>query len=178
MGKSMDRQKNFRCLVLGVVSLASTREAPGPDQATQRNLVNEGGTPHAARRTPGEALQLRCNFNVWHCTPWPASHSLSCSSASKTGRLGHTSRICASRDWVYPCAGAEHWRVEAWNFPGNGGEAIVAWSFGSESRDGGPGLYPIARALFDPVFDSGSTTSGLQLPRGGAGERPATISRR
>ena len=50
MGKSMDRQKNFRCLVLGVVSLASTREAPGPDQATQRNLVNEGGTPHAARQ--------------------------------------------------------------------------------------------------------------------------------
>jgi hypothetical protein len=117
MGKSMDRQKNFRCLVLGVVSLASTREAPGPE-ATQRN---EGGTL-------GEALQLRCNFNVWHCTPWPAS-TLSRSSASKTGRLGHTSRIiCASRDWASPCAGVEQRRVEAWNFPDNGGETIVAWS--------------------------------------------------
>jgi hypothetical protein len=118
----------------------------GKRQGQTRSNATQPGERrwHAARRTPGEALQLCCDFNVWHCTPWPASHSLSRSSASKTGRLGHTSRICASRDWVYPCTGAEHWRVEAWNFPDNGGEAIVAWSFGSESRDGGPGLYPIA----------------------------------
>lgn len=172
MGKSMDRQKNFRCLVLGGgVSRFDAGSARARSNATQRRW-------HAARRTPGEALQLRCN--VWHCTPWPASHSLSRSSASKTGRLGHTSRICASRDWVSPCAGVEHRRVEAWNFPDNGGEAIVAWSLAPNLVMADQScIRPLTtRALFDRVFDSSSTTSGLQLPRRGAGERPAAISRR
>jgi hypothetical protein len=119
----------------GGVSRFDAGSARARSNATQRRW-------HAARRTPGEALQLRCN--VWHCTPWPASHSLSRSSASKTGRLGHTSRICASRDWVSPCAGVEHRRVEAWNFPDNGGEAIVAWSLAPNLVMADPVLYPTA----------------------------------
>jgi hypothetical protein len=152
----------------GGVSRFDAGSARARSNATQRRW-------HAARRTPGEALQLRCN--VWHCTPWPASHSLISQQNRTTGP--HLSHLCLQRLGL-PSAGVEHRRVEAWNFPDNGGEAIVAWSLA-------PNLVmadqycirPLTtRALFDLVFDSSSTTSGLQLPRRGAGERPAAISRR
>jgi hypothetical protein len=151
------------CLGCGV-SRFDAGSARARSNATQRRWHARRGTP-----TP---LQLQCV--ALH--PLARLDSLSRSSASKTGRLGHTSRIiCASRDWASPCAGVEQRRVEAWNFPDNGGETIVAWSLAPNLVMVDQHCIPplTTRALFDPVFDSASTTSGLQLPRGGAGERPA-----
>ncbi|PMD59095.1 uncharacterized protein K444DRAFT_423596 [Hyaloscypha bicolor E] len=140
----------------------------------QRNATKMARrTPHARR---GTSTPLQCV--ALHPL---ARLALSLTLISQQNRTTgpHLSHLCLQRLGL-PSAGVEHRRVEAWNFPDNGGEAIVAWSLA-------PNLVmadqycirPLTtRALFDLVFDSSSTTSGLQIPRRGAGERPAAISRR
>jgi hypothetical protein len=135
MGKSMDRQKNFRRLSVSLSlcpsvmkgSLASTREEPEPGPEATQVARQERHFPSSS---PFTFHLLPAPWTFQRVALAPATHPwTNRSSASKRNDWATPSLTSPPEIGTPPCARVESRLVETWNFPDNGGEGIVAWSW-------------------------------------------------